>query len=200
MRDGAGLAILKAKWWRKYKKYCVWRRRINRPGELCPKASKSLKQREGGTGAWMDEWQFDEGGVARGKLHSSLCCASRSSPFPLSAALSSLVRSCAPRYSSSNYLKKDILFSFGPFSSSVCPAGKFYLSDQTGSRSTQHCSSLTSVWTKSFFFFFLNKHKGMTVTARGKEREKKRGFEREGELISLRHGQQQTKGSCSGGK
>lgn len=37
-----------------------------------------IPKAEGG----IDEWQFDEGGVARGKLHSSLCSTSPSSPFP----------------------------------------------------------------------------------------------------------------------
>lgn len=77
-------------------------------------------------------------------------CFSRASLPPLLTALSSLVRSCAPRDSSSNYLKRDILFSFGPLSSSVCPAGKFYLSDQTGSRSTRHSNHQYSL------SFFLN--------------------------------------------
>lgn len=117
----------------------------------------------------MDEWQFDEGGVARGKLHSSLCSASPLSPSPL-AALSSLVRSFAPRYSSSNYLKKDILFTFGPFSYSVCPAGKFYLSDQTGSRSAQHGNSVPSLSRKALF----NKYKKAWQWPQEKERVRKK--------------------------
>lgn len=103
----------------------------------------------------------------------SLCSASPlspPSPPTLFTALSSLARSCAPRYSSSNYLKKDILFTFGLFSFSVCPVGKFYMSDQTDSRSAQHSNPLS--WFLRFFFF-LKTIKGLTVTARGTQSEKK---------------------------
>lgn len=64
---------------------------------------------------------------------------------------------------------------FGPLSSSVCPAGKFYLSDQTGSRSAQHSNSVPSLLRK--VFFFLNQHEG-----------EKRGTEREGDFTRLHHG------------
>lgn len=90
----------------------------------------------------------------------------------------------APRYSSSNYLKKDILFTFGPFSYSGCPAGKFDLSDQTGSRSAQHSNSLPSFLRISF----LNKYKRHDSDYERKREWEKRGIVGEGQLISSNQG------------
>lgn len=134
---------------------------------MCSEAPKTLKQREGQRHGWMSDSLMKEAKQEGNYTPLSLLCFTLAPPSPFTA-LSSLVRTCAPRYSSSNYLKKDILFTFGPFSSSACPAGKFYLSDQTSSRSAQHSNSLPSLLRKLFCVCCLN-IKGMTVTPREKE-------------------------------
>lgn len=119
--------------------------KIKRPEELCP--GNPNPHRGEGTLAHMDEWQFDEGGVEEGNY------------TPLSAlflsALSSLVRSLLRGIPPQITWKKTSSFLLA-FSSSVCPAGKFYLSDQTGSRSTQSSNSPPSLLNKKGSFSWVN--------------------------------------------
>lgn len=100
----------------------------------------------------------------------------------------------ALRYSSSNYLKKDILSPFGPFSYSGGPAGKFYLSDQTGLRNTGALSLSLS----SEEFLFRNKYKRHDSDYKRKREWQKGSIVGVGQLISLPHGPWKTKRCCSG--
>lgn len=84
----------------------------------CARGSKGLHLRAGlGLAGWVTVWW-------RRRSMREIRCA----PPPLTA-LSSLVRVMLPGYPPQITSKEDILFSFGPFSSSVWPAAKSYLSD-----------------------------------------------------------------------
>lgn len=140
-------------------------------------AAAKTRASGGGEDVGMDEWQRDEGGVTRGKLHCSLCFTSLHSP------------PSAPKYSSSNYLKETSSLLLTLSLALGCPTGKFCLSDQTDNRSAQHRDTLplTLFFFENVFFFFWNHYKRNDTDDKRKRRCEKENIVEGRHFIRCKH-------------
>lgn len=142
----------------------------------------------GGEDVGMDEWQRDEGGVTRGKLHSSLCFTSLHSPLALQGIPPQITWKRHPLY-----FWPSLLLLAALQANSAC---------QIKQRTGLHNTVTLSPWlffSKRFFFFFVGiTIKGMTQTTREKGGVKRRTLLRGDTLSGACMTGHKTKRFCSG--
>lgn len=151
------------------------------------RAAAKTRASGGGEDVGMDEWQRDEGGVTRGKLHSSLCFTSLHSPLALQGISPQITWKRHPLY-------------FWPFllllaalqANSACQ-----IKQTTGLHNTVTLSPWLFFF--SFKLFFGITIKGVTQTTRQKDGVKKRTLLRGDTLSGASMTGHKTKRFCSGG-